>query len=88
MGCPLIRPPVSEELNTSIPITKKKLILLGLEGAGKTSLLYRLKGKPPTNLNPTIGLNIETIGLRNLECLIFDIGIKENHLNFLKFFVE
>lgn len=77
MGCPLIRAPVSEELNTSIPISKKKLILLGLEGAGKTSILCRLKGKPPTSMNPTIGLNIETICLRNLECLIFDIGIKK-----------
>lgn len=38
-----------------------KVLFLGLDEAGKTSILYRLKGDNTMEITPTIGFNVETI---------------------------
>jgi GTPase SAR1 family protein len=48
--------------------------MLGLDGVGKTVILYKLKiGELITSI-PTIGFNIETIEHRNFPIDIWDIG--------------
>ena len=55
MGCPIFRSNLTEEEPT--PRSKKKLVICGLEGAGKTSILNYLKGGTFTSPESTIGLN-------------------------------
>lgn len=74
MGCLVNHPRQSNDLDSTISILKKKILLLGLDGAGKTTILHFLKEKKFVNTTPTLGLNIETIHLKNLECLMFDIS--------------
>lgn len=51
-----------------------KLLLLGLDGAGKTTLIYRLKLNEFMSTIPTIGFNVETIKYKNLNMTMWDIG--------------
>ncbi len=48
--------------------------MLGLDGAGKTTVLNRLKFNENFNTTPTIGFNVETVEYKNLSFTIFDVG--------------
>jgi len=48
--------------------------MVGLDNAGKTTILYKLKlGEVVTTL-PTIGFNVETVEYRNLSFTVWDVG--------------
>lgn len=53
---------------------KRKILMVGLDGAGKTSILQRLKLNEFVKTVTTIGLNVETIVHKQLELLVFDVG--------------
>ncbi len=42
-----------------MPKQKSKILMLGLDGAGKTTTLYSLKLGEAINTIPTIGFNVE-----------------------------
>ncbi|KAA0188134.1 hypothetical protein HAZT_HAZT000431 [Hyalella azteca] len=47
---------------------------VGLDGAGKTTILYKLKlGEVVTSI-PTIGFNVETVEYKNLALTVWDVG--------------
>jgi len=48
--------------------------MIGLDAAGKTTVLYRLKLSEKVVTIPTIGFNVETVEYRNLKLVIWDIG--------------
>jgi GTPase SAR1 family protein len=50
--------------------TQKRLLLLGLDNAGKTTVLYHLQGKSDSTM-PTIGFNVETVSVPPLEFLVW-----------------
>lgn len=52
-----------------------KVIFLGLDGAGKTSILYRLKCDDSFEITPTIGFNVEMIQLpaRGTSFTVWDV---------------
>ena len=51
-----------------------RLLMLGLDAAGKTTILYKLKLNDVVHTIPTIGFNVETIQFGNLEFTCWDIG--------------
>ncbi|CAK86710.1 unnamed protein product (macronuclear) [Paramecium tetraurelia] len=52
-----------------------RVIMIGLDGVGKTSILHRLKLQEELKSTiPTIGFNIETIDYTNIQFTFFDIG--------------
>ncbi len=51
--------------------------MLGLDSAGKTTILYSLKLDEIINTIPTIGFNVETVNYRNLNLTIWDVGGQE-----------
>uniref|UniRef100_A0A6A7GAR2 ADP-ribosylation factor 6 n=1 Tax=Hirondellea gigas TaxID=1518452 RepID=A0A6A7GAR2_9CRUS len=51
-----------------------RVLLLGLDSAGKTTILYHLKHGKATNTVPTIGFNVETIKYKKIEMNIWDVG--------------
>jgi ADP-ribosylation factor 1/2 len=51
-----------------------KILVLGLDNAGKTTLLYKLKVGEVVSTNPTIGFNVEEIKYKNLNLICWDIG--------------
>ena len=48
--------------------------MLGYDGAGKTTILYKLKLGEAITTVPTIGFNVDKVQYKNLEMTIWDIG--------------
>ena len=48
--------------------------MLGLDAAGKTTILYKMKLNETVNTIPTIGFNVETLEYKNLTFNCWDIG--------------
>lgn len=61
---------------THLFLTKKSLriLMLGLDGSGKTTILYKLKLGEVITTIPTIGFNVETVDYKNLSFTVWDIG--------------
>jgi small GTP-binding protein len=53
---------------------ESRLAMVGLDGAGKTTILYKLKLGDAVQSIPTIGFNCETIQFKNQKSIIWDIG--------------
>ena len=51
-----------------------RILMLGLDAAGKTTILYKLKIGETISTVPTIGFNVETVEYRNLEFTMWDVG--------------
>ncbi len=51
-----------------------RLLMLGLDAAGKTTILYKMKLNETVNTIPTIGFNVETLQYKNIEFQAWDIG--------------
>jgi len=54
--------------------TKRKVLLVGLDNAGKTTILYKLTLDELVSTIPTVGLNIETIEYKDIEFQCWDLG--------------
>ena len=46
----------------------------GLDAAGKTTILYKLKLGEVVNTIPTIGFNVETVEYKNISFNVWDVG--------------
>lgn len=46
---------------------ERRILILGLDGAGKTTILYRLQVGEVVTTIPTIGFNVETLTYKNLK---------------------
>ncbi|CAN0440015.1 unnamed protein product, partial [Ectocarpus sp. 12 AP-2014] len=53
---------------------EKRLLLLGLDNAGKTSLLYNLHLNEAVDTVPTVGFNMEQVEYNNMVMTIWDVG--------------
>ncbi|VEU22530.1 DEKNAAC103715 [Brettanomyces naardenensis] len=54
-----------------------RVLMLGLDNAGKTTILYKLKMGKAEETVPTVGFNVETIRYRNLVMNTWDVGGQE-----------
>ncbi|PAA77791.1 hypothetical protein BOX15_Mlig013145g1 [Macrostomum lignano] len=54
---------------------RSRVIMIGLDSAGKTTLLYKLKSGEVSTSIPTIGFNVETLSLsRSTQLVSWDVG--------------
>ncbi|KAI1714505.1 ADP-ribosylation factor family domain-containing protein [Ditylenchus destructor] len=51
-----------------------RILMLGLDAAGKTSILYRLKLGQSIKSIPTVGFNVETVTYKNIKFNVWDVG--------------
>lgn len=51
-----------------------RVLMLGLDNAGKTTVLYKLKLDQPISAIPTVGFNVETVTFKNVKFGIWDVG--------------
>ncbi len=48
--------------------------IVGLDAAGKTTILYKLKLGEIVTTIPTIGFNVETVEYKNISFTVWDVG--------------
>jgi ADP-ribosylation factor protein 6 len=51
-----------------------RLLMLGLDAAGKTTILYKLKLGQDVTTIPTVGFNVETVTYKNVKFNVWDVG--------------
>jgi len=51
-----------------------RVLMVGLDCAGKTTLLHRMKQGEVVATAPTIGFNVEMVQCRNMSVAVWDIG--------------
>ncbi|CAL8077061.1 unnamed protein product [Calicophoron daubneyi] len=54
-----------------------RVLMLGLDAAGKTTILYRLKLGHSVTTIPTVGFNVETVTYKNVHFNVWDVGGQE-----------
>lgn len=51
-----------------------RILMVGLDAAGKTTILYKLKVGEVITTIPTIGFNVETVEFKNIRFTVWDVG--------------
>eukprot|EP00512_Aurantiochytrium_limacinum_P002562 CAMPEP_0171503008 /NCGR_PEP_ID=MMETSP0958-20121227/10584_1 /TAXON_ID=87120 /ORGANISM="Aurantiochytrium limacinum, Strain ATCCMYA-1381" /LENGTH=185 /DNA_ID=CAMNT_0012038305 /DNA_START=13 /DNA_END=570 /DNA_ORIENTATION=- len=54
--------------------TEARVLMVGLDAAGKTTVLYKLKLGEVVTTIPTIGFNVESVEYKNINFTVWDIG--------------
>lgn len=55
-----------------------KIVIVGLDNAGKTTILYQFLMNEVVHTSPTIGSNVEEIVWKNIHFIMWDIGGQES----------
>jgi len=58
----------------SVETTYARILMLGLDNAGKSTILYQLKHGEVLSITPTIGFNVESIEYRNIKFTVWDLA--------------
>jgi small GTP-binding protein len=53
---------------------KRRILMLGLDDAGKTTILYLLRLRKVVTTIPTISFNVETVQYKNITFTLWDLG--------------
>jgi ADP-ribosylation factor protein 4 len=51
-----------------------RILMVGLDAAGKTTILYKLKLGEVVTTIPTIGFNVESVEYKNINFNVWDVG--------------
>ena len=54
------------------------MLLIGLDNAGKTTVVKRLAGEDIGKVSPTLGFSIKSLSFRDYRINIWDIGARED----------
>ncbi|XVF15498.1 hypothetical protein REPUB_Repub09cG0159000 [Reevesia pubescens] len=60
-----------------------RILMVGLDAAGKTTILYKLKLGEIVTTIPTIGFNVETVEYKNVSFTVWDVGGQDKGLIFV-----
>ena len=64
-----------KKLLDSLGTSEARILMLGLDAAGKTTILYKLKLNEAVSSIPTIGFNVETVSpVKNVNFTVWDVG--------------
>ena len=61
---------------------ERRLLLLGLDSAGKTSVLMWMMARKRTTTVPTVGFSVQTVRVGSLTMNIWDVGGHAKHRPF------
>ncbi|KAF2643950.1 ARF/SAR superfamily [Massarina eburnea CBS 473.64] len=65
---------ISKMMNKIFGSKEMRLLMLGLDAAGKTTILYKLKLDQDVTTIPTVGFNVETVTYKNTKFNVWDVG--------------
>ncbi|KAH9972950.1 ADP-ribosylation factor Arf1 [Lactifluus volemus] len=64
----------SKAITAIIGKKEMRILKVGLDAAGKTTILYKLKLGEIVTTIPTIGFNVETVEYKNISFTVWDVG--------------
>merc|ERR1712184_6406 len=65
---------ISKALQKLVGKRDMRILMVGLDAAGKTTILYKLKLGEIVTTIPTIGFNVETVEYKNISFTVWDVG--------------
>ncbi|KAI9225135.1 putative ADP-ribosylation factor [Blastocladiella britannica] len=65
---------ISKLLSSLFGKQEMRILMVGLDAAGKTTILYKLKLGEIVTTIPTIGFNVETVEYKNISFTVWDVG--------------
>lgn len=65
-----------------------RILVLGLDNAGKTTILYSLLGLSPNKVSPTLGFQIQTILKYDFKINVWDVGGQSSLRPFWRHYYE
>ena len=65
-----------------------KMLILGLDNAGKTTLLKNLSNEDCKNSEPTTGFNVKSINNENFNLELWDIGGQEEIRKYWSYYYD
>mmetsp|Transcript_43717 Transcript_43717/g.68155 ORF Transcript_43717/g.68155 Transcript_43717/m.68155 type:complete len:183 (+) Transcript_43717:62-610(+) len=65
-----------------------RILMLGLDAAGKTTVLYRLKLGEVLTTVPTVGFNVETVEYKNISFNVWDVGGQDKIRKLWRYYYE
>lgn len=65
---------ISSVFNRLFAKKNMRILMVGLDAAGKTTILYKLKLGEIVTTIPTIGFNVETVEYKNISFTVWDVG--------------
>lgn len=65
---------LSQIFNKFVSKTPVRILMVGLDAAGKTTILYQMKLNEVVTTIPTIGFNVETVEYKNISFTVWDVG--------------
>lgn len=74
--------------SSSLDKVNINILMLGLDDAGKTTILYKFKQNDEIQIIPSIGYNVETIDFEDKTFTFWDIGGLETVRVLWKFYTE
>lgn len=72
----------------SSPEQELRILLLGLDNAGKTTMLKQLSNEDATHITPTQGFNIKSVQSLGFKLNVWDIGGQRNIRPYWKNYFE
>jgi len=80
MSCAYLPPlPVGLSISSMLEVlgfgnVERRILMVGLDAAGKTTVLYKLKAGETLHTVPTVGFNVETLKYKSITFTMWDIG--------------
>eukprot|EP00043_Microstomoeca_roanoka_P006086 m.60106 g.60106 ORF g.60106 m.60106 type:complete len:182 (-) comp13263_c0_seq1:548-1093(-) len=65
---------ISSLFNSLFGTKERRILMVGLDAAGKTTILYKLKLGEIVTTIPTIGFNVESVEYKNINFTVWDVG--------------
>ncbi|KAL1920602.1 uncharacterized protein VTP21DRAFT_979 [Calcarisporiella thermophila] len=65
---------ISKLFSSLLGKREMRILMVGLDAAGKTTILYKLKLGEIVTTIPTIGFNVETVEYKNISFTVWDVG--------------
>ena len=65
-----------------------RILMVGLDAAGKTTILYKLKLGELVTPIPTIGFNVEEVNYKNINFTMWDVGGQKKLREMWRFYYE
>merc|ERR1711965_421555 len=65
-----------------------RIVMVGLDAAGKTTVLYNLKLGEVVTTMPTIGFNVETVEYKNISFTVWDVGGQDKIRKLWRYYYE